>query len=166
MGRRAPDVRAVDLKTGATVSLRQHYKGQVVLVNLWATWCPPCREEMPAMERLYRELGPRGLKIAAVSVDEGDTQNVLAFTHELGLTFDILHDRDGSVADAYQVTGWPESFLLDKDGVIVKKVIGAHPWGSEANRVIVSQLLGVQLAPRPDPASAPRVTAAGPAPSG
>ena len=118
------------------------------------------------MERLYRELGPRGLKIAAVSVDEGDTQNVLAFTHELGLTFDILHDRDGSVADAYQVTGWPESFLLDKDGVIVKKVIGAHPWGSEANRVIVSQLLGVQLAPRPNPAGAPRVTAAGPAPSG
>jgi peroxiredoxin len=148
VGRQAPDFRAVNLRTNDTVSLGQHYDGQVVLVNLWATWCLPCRKEMPAMEQLYRELGPRGFRIAAVSVDEGNLDEVLAFTEELSLTFDILHDGDGSVQKAYQTVMFPESFLIDRDGMIVKKVIGEHPWSSEANRRIVAQLLGVTLEPR------------------
>lgn len=159
VGRRAPDFRAVNLRTSDTVSLRGNYRGQVVLVNLWATWCPPCRKEMPAMEELYRELGPQGFRIAAVSVDEGNLKDVLAFTDELNLTFDILHDGDGSVQKAYQTVMFPESFLIDKDGMIVKKVIGEHPWSSEANRRIIAQLLGVALESR-SPAETP--TAPGP----
>lgn len=159
VGRRAPDFRAVNLRTSDTVSLRGDYRGQVVLVNLWATWCPPCRKEMPAMEELYRDLGPRGFRIAAVSVDEGNLKDVLAFTEELNLTFDILHDGDGSVQKAYQTVMFPESFLIDKDGMIVKKVIGEHPWSSEANRRIIAQLLGITLESRA-PAETP--TAANP----
>lgn len=157
----APAFEAINLKTGDTVSFAKNYRGQVVLVNLWATWCVPCRKEMPAMERLFQELGPKGFKIAAVSVDEGDTKDVVGFANELGLTFDILHDPDGSVQKAFQTYMFPESFLIDKSGIIVKKAIGEHPWGSDANRRVVAELLGVTLA-RPDSAKA----AVAPAPGG
>jgi len=143
VGRRAPDFRAVNLTTGDSLAFQDTYKGQVVLVNIWATWCAPCRDEMPAMEKLYQEFGPKGFKIAAVSIDDGNPKDVLAFAKELGFTFDILHDGDHSIERLYQTTGYPESFLLDKDGTIVKKAIGAHPWSSDANRRIVAQLLGV-----------------------
>jgi len=146
VGQSAPNFSAQDLKTGSTISFKTAYKGQVVLVNLWGTFCVPCRKEMPAMEALYRELGPKGFKIAAVSVDEGNLKDVLAFADELGLTFDILHDGDGSVQQAFQTVMFPESFLIDRDGTIVKKAIGEHPWSSDANRRIVATLLGVTLA--------------------
>jgi cytochrome c biogenesis protein CcmG/thiol:disulfide interchange protein DsbE len=142
IGKRAPDYRMVRLGTSDSVSLRQEAKGQVTLVNIWATWCIPCRAEMPAMERLYRELGPKGLRILAVSIDEGDAKDVQQFVQELGLTFEILHDKSGDIQRVYQTTGVPESFLLDKNGVIVKKVIGEHPWGSLSNQRIVANLLG------------------------
>ena len=154
VGSDAPAFVAVNLKTGDTVSLDKSYKGKVVLVNLWATWCIPCRKEMPAMERLYQELGPKGFRIAAVSVDEGDPKDVLAFVDELSLTFDILHDGDGSVQKAFQTFMFPESFLIDQNGVVVKKVIGEHPWSSDASRRTVAQLLGVDLgAPAAEAAS-------------
>lgn len=155
VGNDAPDFTAVNLKTGDTISLGQTYRDKVVLVNLWATWCPPCRQEMPAMERLYRELGPSGFRIAAVSVDEGDLRDVVAFADEMSLTFDILHDGDGSVQKAYQSIMFPESFLIDQHGVIVKKAIGEHPWGSDANRQLIARLLGVELAPLPAVAPSP-----------
>ncbi|MGE0555104.1 MAG: peroxiredoxin family protein [Gemmatimonadales bacterium] len=162
VGRRAPDFRAVNLRTADTVSLKETYQGQVVLVNLWATWCLPCRKEMPAMERLYQELGPKGFRIAAVSVDEGNLDDVTEFADELNLTFDILHDGDGSVQQAYQSVMFPESFLIDKDGTIVKKAIGEHPWSSDANRRIVAQLLGVELGPAPVTEAEATGTATGP----
>ncbi|MSR02825.1 MAG: TlpA family protein disulfide reductase [Gemmatimonadetes bacterium] len=158
VGQSAPRFSAVNLKTGDTVSMQGVYRGKVVLVNLWATWCVPCRKEMPAMEQLYKELGPKGFKIAAVSVDEGDTKDVLAFAEEFGLTFDILHDGDGSVQKAFQTIMFPESFLIDQDGIIVKKIIGEHPWSSDASRQTIAQLLGIALAP-----AAPAVV---PAPGG
>ena len=142
IGKRAPDYRAVRLGTQDSVSLHQEAKGQVTLVNIWATWCIPCRAEMPAMEKLYRELGPKGLRILAVSIDDGDPQDVRSFVNELGLTFDILQDRSGDIQRVYQTTGVPESFLLDRNGVIVFKVIGEHPWGSPSKQRLVADLLG------------------------
>jgi peroxiredoxin len=97
---------------------------------------------MPAMEQLYKELGPRGLRIIAVSIDDGNPRDVASFVQELGLTFDILHDKSGDIQRVYQTTGVPESLLLDKNGVIVKKVIGEHPWSSTSNRSLVANLLG------------------------
>ncbi|HET9039348.1 MAG TPA: TlpA disulfide reductase family protein [Gemmatimonadales bacterium] len=141
VGATAPDFRAVDLGTGDSVSLREHYQGKVTLVNIWATWCVPCRVEMPAMERVYTQLAPRGFAIAAVSIDEGPPDDVRAFGQELKLTFDLLQDRSGRIQRSYQTTGVPESFLLDRRGVIVKRIIGAHDWNSPANRALVERLL-------------------------
>jgi peroxiredoxin len=149
VGRRAPDFRAVDLATGDTVSFRDRYAGQVTLINIWATWCIPCRTEMPAMEQLYRRLKDHGFRIAAVSIDQGSPDDVRAFVRDVGVTFDILHDRTSEIWDIYLATGVPESFLVDKEGVIVRKIIGEHPWNSPANQRIVAQLLGVE--PPPDP---------------
>jgi cytochrome c biogenesis protein CcmG/thiol:disulfide interchange protein DsbE len=141
VGGRAPDFHAVDLATGDSVSLRERYRGAVTLVNVWATWCVPCRVEMPAMEKLYQSLAPRGFKIAAVSIDEGNPEEVQAFARELGLSFDILQDRTTKVQQIYQTTGVPESFLLNREGVIVKRVIGAHDWSSAVNRALIERLL-------------------------
>jgi peroxiredoxin len=141
INRPAPDFQVQDLDTGDSVSLGKDYRGSVTLVNIWATWCIPCRAEMPSMQRLYDSVGHRGFKIAAVSIDEGGPEEVLAFARELGLTFDILHDRQGVVSQLYQTTGVPESFLLDRRGILVKRVIGAHDWSSPANRAAVERLL-------------------------
>jgi cytochrome c biogenesis protein CcmG, thiol:disulfide interchange protein DsbE len=141
VGARAPDFQAIDLRTGDSVSLRDRYRGAVTLVNVWATWCVPCRVEMPAMEKLYQALAPRGFKIAAVSIDEGSPEVVQSFGQELGLSFDLLQDRSTKVQQIYQTTGVPESFLLNRDGIIVKRVIGAHDWASAVNRGLVERLL-------------------------
>jgi cytochrome c biogenesis protein CcmG, thiol:disulfide interchange protein DsbE len=141
VGADAPEFRLPDLATGDSVSLRERYAGKVTLVNIWATWCVPCRAEMPSMEQLYTALAPRGFAIAAVSIDEGAPEEVREFAAELGLTFDILHDRSTRIQQTYQTTGVPESFLLNREGVIVKRVIGAHDWNSPANRALVERLL-------------------------
>lgn len=141
VGKRAPDFAAVRLVEGDSIRFREHYAGQVTLVNIWATWCIPCRTEMPAIEKLHQELGPKGLRVVAVSVDE-NIADVRSFVSELGLTFDILHDPNATIQRIYQTTGVPETFLLDQNGVIVKKVIGEHPWSSPANQRIVAGLLG------------------------
>jgi peroxiredoxin len=140
INRPAPNFQAIDLATRDSVSL-EDYRGSVTLVNIWATWCVPCREEMPSMQRLYDSVGTRGFRIAAVSIDEGSPEDVTAFARELDLSFDILHDRSGAVERLYQTTGVPESFLLDRRGILVKRVIGAHDWSSPANRSTVERLL-------------------------
>ncbi|MEO8088685.1 MAG: TlpA disulfide reductase family protein [Gemmatimonadales bacterium] len=141
VGARAPDFRAVDLATGDSVSFREHYEGAVTLVNIWATWCLPCRVEMPGMDSVYQSLAPRGFKIAAVSIDEGSSEDVRDFGHDLGLSFDLLQDRSGSVQQIYQTTGVPESFLINKKGIIVKRLIGEHAWNSPVNRRLIEALL-------------------------
>jgi cytochrome c biogenesis protein CcmG, thiol:disulfide interchange protein DsbE len=140
-GAEAPDYRAAMLPSGDSVAIPEHYEGHVTLVNVWATWCIPCRVEMPAMQEVYAAYKPKGFRIAAVSIDEGDAEPVLAFTREMGLTFDILQDRRGAIQQVYQTTGVPESFLLDKRGVIVKREIGARDWNSESNRRLIERLL-------------------------
>jgi len=140
-GARAPEFRALDIATGDSVGLSD-YRGKVTLVNIWATWCGPCREEMPSMQQAYAQLKDRGFEIAAVSIDESSIEDVRAFQREFGLTFDILHDRSGRIQQVYQTTGVPESFLVDRDGVIVKRLIGIHNWASEANIAQIERLLG------------------------
>ena len=142
VGRRAPDYTAVRLGTTDSVSIHRAVAGKVTLVNIWATWCIPCRAEMPAMERLYQALGPKGFQIIAVSIDEGSPADVQSYVKELGITFEILHDRTADIQRVYQTTGVPESFLLDKNGVIVKRMIGEHNWASEFNQRLVADLLG------------------------
>lgn len=127
VGGRAPSFTAVDLVSRDTVQLAD-YDGEVVLLNLWATWCAPCRIEMPSIQRLADELGPEGLKIVAVSVDVLDPTEVRAFAEELGLTFTILQDRTQQIEASYQTTGLPETFVINRHGEIVHWHIGPDQW--------------------------------------
>ena len=141
-GTRAPDFHAVTLDTPPRERSLADYRGRVTLVNIWATWCPPCRAEMPSMERLYRRFGPRGLAIVAVSIDSpGSTGAIRDFVREMGLTFDILHDSTGAIQRTYQTTGVPETVIIGRDGIIRKKIAGATDWDSEGNRRVVESLL-------------------------
>jgi len=141
-GVEAPDFNAVNLVTGDSVTLAD-YRGEVVLLNLWATWCSPCRWEMPSMERLYQELGPAGLKIVAVSVDQVSGDEVMEFANELELTFDILHDRSGQIEIDYQATGLPETVIINRQGVIVHKEIGPVEWDEPVQQARLRRLLGI-----------------------
>jgi peroxiredoxin len=141
IGARAPDFHAYDLRTQDSVSFRKQYKGAVTLVNIWATYCVPCKVEMPAIQALYDSLRGRGFRVAAVSVDVVGPQEVREFADQLALSFDILQDRSGQIQQDYQTTGVPESFLVNKDGVIVKRLIGAQDWNSPVNRELVARLL-------------------------
>ena len=102
-------------------------KGQVTLVNFWATWCKPCEEEMPAMQRLYDALAPEGFELLAVSVDTARA-DVEAFRDRLGIGFPILLDPDQETARLYQTTGFPESLLVDREGRIVERYVGPRDW--------------------------------------
>ena len=124
----APDFAVPDLD-GQAVHLSA-FRGRVVLVNLWATWCPPCREEMPSMERLHQRLKDKGFVILAVSEDEGGAAGVKTFVEQMHVTFPVLLDPDGDVGRKYEVWGFPESFLLDRDGRVVERVIGPRDWSS------------------------------------
>jgi cytochrome c biogenesis protein CcmG, thiol:disulfide interchange protein DsbE len=144
----APDFTVTALD-GTEVSLSD-YLGKVVLVNVWATWCPPCREEMPSMERLYQSLQGEDFEILAVSVDapfgEQDVAgraggDLAAFAEEFGLTFPILHNPSGDIQLTYQTTGVPESFVIGRDGVIYKKVAGATKWDAPVNEELIRRLL-------------------------
>jgi peroxiredoxin len=140
IGSTAPEFHAIDLHTGRPARLAD-YRGKVLLLNIWATWCQPCRIEMPAMERLAQRLAGTDFRIVAVSIDTDDSTVVSAFAKQLGLTFDILHDRSGRIQSQYQTTGVPESFVVDRHGVIRKRVMGAAEWDSPANDVLFRRLL-------------------------
>lgn len=127
----APDFTLEDL-SGRRVSLEQ-FRGRVVFLNFWATWCVPCREEMPAMEKLYRELRDDGLDVVAVNFKESN-QQVRKFFDELGLTFTALLDRDGTVSQEYGVWSLPLSYFIDRKGEFVGKAIGARNWHGEEAR--------------------------------
>jgi peroxiredoxin len=135
----APDFAVPDL-AGQAVRL-SGLRGQVVLVNLWTTWCPPCREEMPSMEKLYQRFRDRGFVLLAVSQDEYGRAAVEPFVRELGITFPVLVDPEHQVGDRYHVWGYPESFLIDREGRIVDRIIGPRDWASPEYVAAVERLL-------------------------
>ncbi|MEO8561110.1 MAG: TlpA disulfide reductase family protein [bacterium] len=144
VGSAAPEFKAVTVDGAKRTKTLADYKGKVVLLNVWATWCEPCRVEMPSIEKLHREFGPKGLAVVAVSVDDpGAEQRIVDFTKELGLTFEVLHDPEQLITRNYQITGYPETFVIARDGTIRKKVISSADWSSDANRALVRELLGM-----------------------
>ena len=162
VGSRAPAWEAVTLDSPPVERTLREYDGDIVLLNIWATWCGPCEAEMPSMERLHRLYGDSGLRIVAVSVDNPGQQDVIrAFVKRHGLTFDILHDPHKNVARAYGVTGYPESFVIGRDGIIRRKVY-FQEWDSPANRALIRQLLSEGM-PGGKPVSS-SATDAGPTP--
>jgi len=148
-GHAAPNFAIPDL-SGDIHQLTDFAGEKVVLLNIWATWCLPCREEMPSMERLFAELDDENFEVLAVSIDAtfggfdffgrpgGDIQ---AFADSLGLTFRMLHNEEGDIQRTYQTTGVPETFLIGKDGLIYKKVTGGTLWDAPAHRELIQRLL-------------------------
>ncbi len=143
------DIVEVNDLAGGLARLSDH-SGEVVLMNIWATWCLPCRDEMPSMERLYQDIGEDGFEIMAVSIDaelglfDQDGQvggDIQAFADSLGLTFPILHNPSGDIQLLYRTSGVPESFLIGKDGIIYKKVAGETEWDAPQHKELIRRLL-------------------------
>jgi peroxiredoxin len=125
VGEPIPNFDLPDLQ-GETVRLSDH-RGEVLLINFWASWCAPCVEEMPSLERLHRALEPKGLRIVAVSVDD-DRAVIERFREEHDLSFLILHDEGASVSHTFETFKYPETYIVDREGRLISKVIGARDW--------------------------------------
>lgn len=110
------------------------HRGRVVLLNFWATWCKPCEDEMPSMQRLYQTLGTEEFELVAVSVDVSP-EDVVAFRDRMGIGFPIALDPAQEVSKRYQTTGYPESLLIDRDGVVVERYVGPRDWSVYAGRI-------------------------------
>ncbi|RMH16632.1 MAG: TlpA family protein disulfide reductase [Gemmatimonadetes bacterium] len=147
-GSEAPDFSVVDEE--GRIHTLDDFRGKVVIVNVWATWCPPCVEEMPSLDALYKEFEGTDLELVAISVDappgKADAAGKVggdpwAFARELGVSFPIYWDRERRVERAYQTTGVPESFVIGRDGIIYKKVAGATVWDHDRYRELIERLL-------------------------
>jgi peroxiredoxin len=164
-GSKAPDFHATTIDGVPVTKTLANYKGDIVLLNVWATWCLPCRTEMPSIQALHDRYAARGLKVVAVSVDNPGTEEAIRkFRDQYGLTFEILHDASGKIRSDYQTTGVPETFVIGRDGVIRKKVIAADNWDSPANRALFGELLNVPESARgvgPDSAASSPVPVSG-----
>lgn len=124
----APDITIPSLD-GTKLTLSS-LKGKVVLLNFWATWCPPCREEIPSMMKLNEKMAGKPFQMVAISIDEGGASAVKDFFKESGFKLPAYNDPEAKAGKLYGITGVPESFLIDKNGIIVKKVVGPMPWDS------------------------------------
>jgi peroxiredoxin len=124
---------------GESVTLSD-LKGKVVLINFWATWCIPCKAEMPSMERLYRKYKDRGFTILAIDIME-KPETIRKFAKGKNLTFPILLDTKGEVRGKYRVSGIPNSYLVNKNGRLVGNVIGAREWDNEHAEALLEELL-------------------------
>jgi peroxiredoxin len=127
-GYAAADFSLQDLN-GQTVRLAD-LRGRIVFLNLWATWCPPCRDEMPGMEALWQRFRGRDFAMLAVAEDGEGAKTVEPFVRQLGLTFPVLLDADNRLPGRFGVTGYPETFVIDRDGQVIKHVIGPEDWDS------------------------------------
>jgi thiol-disulfide isomerase/thioredoxin len=123
----APDVSVVSLANGSTLKLSD-LKGKVVLLNFWATWCPPCREEIPSMMKLNSSMAGKPFQMVAISIDEGGKPAIESFFKASGFSLPTYLDESGASSKSYGITGVPESFIIDKQGVLVKKIIGGFAW--------------------------------------
>jgi len=124
---------------GQTLALSS-FRGRVVFLNFWATWCPPCRLEMPSMERLHQEFKDQGLAILAVDIEESP-KLVAKFMREFRLTFPALLDSDSRVSSRYAVRGLPTTVLIDRRGRIAGRAIGPREWTSPEGRALIRSLL-------------------------
>lgn len=142
VGKQAPDFSLTDLND-KPVRLSD-YRGKVVFLNFWATWCAPCREEMPSMEILNKNFQKDGLVILAVSIDRvTTTKDIPPFVKSMNLTFPVLIDSWGQTDKPYKRMGVPETFIIDREGIIREIVIGPRDWARLDSLQILTKLLNV-----------------------
>ncbi len=142
VGKVAPDFLLPDLNDK---QLRlSDYRGKVVFLNFWATWCKPCREEMPSMEVLFKNFEKDGLVILAVSIDRVTTKKEIPpFVKGLNLTFPVLIDSWGQTDKRYKLMGVPETYIIDQQGILREKIIGPRDWTRLDNLKMLTQLLKI-----------------------
>jgi len=138
VGKPAPDFTLVD-RQGKTWTLSE-LKGQVVFVNFWATWCAPCREEMPSMQRLYEKMPKDKFKMLAI-LSNDDPALADSFAAKLGLTMPILDDQANTAGAKYGLTGVPETFIINKNGLIVRRFLGPAQWTSPRFTQMLKQFI-------------------------
>jgi peroxiredoxin len=139
-GKMAADFKLKDLK-GNAVSLSS-MRGKVVFLNIWATWCAPCREEMPSIESLYEKFrGDKDFVVLAVSQDTDGSRAVAPYVEKNGLNFTVLLDPQNEVGDEYNVSGIPETFIIGRDGRIVAHHLGPYDWSSGEMRAALEELI-------------------------
>ncbi len=119
----------------------QDYKGKVVLLNFWATWCPPCLREMPALQKLYNRYRAKGFDLVAISVDQGRKDEVQKFINENKLTFPVILDPIHTAKGSYKVRALPTNYLLDRQGRVIAWGMGSREWDSESAFGLIEQLL-------------------------
>lgn len=140
VGKVAPDFKLPDLED-KQVRLSD-FRGKVVFLNFWATWCKPCKEEMPSMEVLYKNFERDGLVVLAVSIDRVTTKkDIPPFVKSLNLTFPILVDSWGQTDKRYKLTGVPETYIIDQQGILREKIIGPRDWTILDNLHTITALL-------------------------
>jgi peroxiredoxin len=144
VGSRAPRYAAATL-SGDSIHL-EALKGHVVLVNVWALWCPPCLREMPSLQRLFERYGQQGLRVLAVNVDNAmfgadPAELVRAFINRNGLTFDVVLDPENRIESAFQVPGLPMTYLVDERGRIRQKILGGRDWDADVMQAEIRALL-------------------------
>ena len=138
-GDRAPAFR-LPTPEGRFVNLSD-YRGKVVMVHFWATWCPPCVDEMPELEALHRQLNGKDFELLAISVDEGGPGIVTAFMKKHGLSYPVLLDPARSISGLYGTFKFPETYIVDRNGVVAYKAIGSREWTMPVNRNIVENII-------------------------
>jgi cytochrome c biogenesis protein CcmG, thiol:disulfide interchange protein DsbE len=124
IGSNAPDFTVQD--SDRTVALSQ-FRGQIVVLNFWATWCPPCVEEMPSLVQMQRRMKAKGVTVVAVSIDV-DESAYRQFLKEHGVDLLTVRDPAQKTPELYGTHGWPETFIIDRKGVMRRKFIGAVDW--------------------------------------
>jgi cytochrome c biogenesis protein CcmG/thiol:disulfide interchange protein DsbE len=124
IGMAAPDFTVQDSDHSVTLS---QFKGQVVVLNFWATWCPPCIEEMPSLVEMQRRMRPKGVTVLAVSIDV-DENAYHKFIKDHGVNMITVRDPEEKTAVLYGTHGWPETYIIDRSGVVRRKFIGAVDW--------------------------------------
>ncbi len=126
--KKTPDFSLQDIN-GKKVELKQ-FKGKVIFLNFWATWCTPCKEEMPCMEILYQQFKEKNFALLAISVDYGGLKPVKEYINRHHYTFPVLLDPKGRTLDLFGVKGIPTTYLIDKKGIMVAKAVGPRDWNS------------------------------------
>ncbi len=144
VGEPMPDFFAHTINEPAVTKRFAEYRGSVVIVNVWATYCVPCRVEMPSLEHLYTSLRPKGLVVIGVSIDDpGQEPAIRDFVKQYALSFEILQEGTGRIEQMLDVFGVPATFVIGKDGIIRKKLVGASDWDSPSSRAMVERLLAL-----------------------
>ncbi len=139
-GIRAPKLAVVDVRSGQAIDIT-HLKGKVIFVNFWASWCPPCKEEMPSIEALYKDIMKNDAFRMITILYKDDVKTASDYMRANGYTFPLFTDNDGISAQRYGVTGVPETYLVDKKGALRKRVIGPADWNSTEAKAFINALL-------------------------